>query len=238
MINKVFIWGSKSYALLVNDMLSNPSKSLNLKYLRNKKELGIKFIFDPYSLKKKYNLSGIYFNEIKEFKKNIKKCKNFVVCIGDNHGKARYFTSKFLEKFGLKPLTLVSKYSLISSSTIIGKGVVIMPHSYINTHSKIGDYSILNSNTNIEHECVIGKGTHIMSGACIAGRCKIGNYVTIGSNATILPDIKIEDGSFIGAGSVVTKDVKKNSIVAGVPGKYLKLNKHILDEKIFKKILI
>ena len=76
-----------------------------------------------------------------------------------------------------------------------------------------------------------------MSGACIAGRCKIGDYVTIGSNATILPDIKIEDGSYIGAGSVVTKNVKKNSVIVGVPGKYLKSKKQVVDLKIFNEIL-
>ena len=86
---------------------------------------------------------------------------------------------------------------MIGNKTTIGKGVVAMPFSYVNAYSKNSDYTILNSNSNIEHECTIGKGSHIMSGACIAGRCKIGDYVTIGSNATILPDIKIEDGSYI-----------------------------------------
>ena len=41
-------------------------------------------------------------------------------------------------------------------------------------------------------------------------------------NATILPKIKIEEGAFIGAGAVVTKNVKKNQIVAGNPAKFIK----------------
>ena len=48
------------------------------------------------------------------------------------------------------------------------------------------------------------------------------NFVSIGTNATVLPNIKIGSGSYIGAGSVVTKDVKKNAIIVGVPGKYYK----------------
>ena len=142
-----------------------------------------------------------------------------------------------MEKNGLKPLTLVSKYSLIDDKAKIGKGVVAMPKSYVNTFTEIGDYSILNSNSNIEHECKIGKGNHIMSGASIGGRCTTGDYVTVGTNATILPDIKIGEGSYIGAGSVVTKNVEKNSVIAGVPGKYIRKNENNVDQEIFKKIL-
>ena len=237
MINNIFIWGSKSYALLIDRTIKNYSKNLNLKYLQsNTKNLKVKIIFDPYAKKQSYKLQGIFLNKISDFKKNVKKCKSFIVCIGDNFGKARYFTSKFMEKQGLKPLTLISKYSLIDNEAEIGKGVVAMPNSYVNAFTEIGEYSILNSNANVEHECKIGKGNHIMSGACVGGRCIIGDYVTIGTNATILPDIKIGEGSYIGAGSVVTKNVEKNSVVIGVPGKYIKNNENKIDQDLLEKI--
>lgn len=37
-----------------------------------------------------------------------------------------------------------------------------------------------------------------------------------------MEDVKIGDNSTIGAGSVVTHDVPKNAIVAGVPAKIIK----------------
>ena len=55
-----------------------------------------------------------------------------------------------------------------------------------------------------------------------AKRIKIGSNVWIGSNSVILPGITIEDGAIIGAGSVVTKDVKEKTIVAGNPAKVIK----------------
>ena len=51
---------------------------------------------------------------------------------------------------------------------------------------------------------------------------KIGNNVWIGSNATLLQGVTIGDGAIIGANAVVTKDVQPNTIVAGVPAKFIR----------------
>ena len=58
----------------------------------------------------------------------------------------------------------------------------------------------------------------------------IGDNVWIGESAIILPGIIIGDGAIIGAGSVVTRNVKKNTIVAGNPAKTIKE----FDEKLKK----
>ena len=50
----------------------------------------------------------------------------------------------------------------------------------------------------------------------------IGDDVWIGSNVNILSGVTIGDGAIIAAGSVVGDDVQENSIVAGVPAKFIK----------------
>lgn len=50
----------------------------------------------------------------------------------------------------------------------------------------------------------------------------IGNHVWIGMRAIILNGVTIGDGAIVGAGSIVTKDVPRNSVVAGNPARVVK----------------
>ena len=51
----------------------------------------------------------------------------------------------------------------------------------------------------------------------------LGKNVWVGSNATILQGVTIGDNAVIGAGAVVTKDVAANTIVGGVPARFIKM---------------
>lgn len=61
-----------------------------------------------------------------------------------------------------------------------------------------------------------------LENADIFGTVEIGNNVHIGMNSIIMPGVKIGNNCIIGCGAVVTKDVPDNSIVGGVPAKYIK----------------
>lgn len=50
----------------------------------------------------------------------------------------------------------------------------------------------------------------------------IGNNAWIGSNATILAGVTIGDGAVVAAGAVVTGDVAANTVVGGVPARFIK----------------
>lgn len=72
--------------------------------------------------------------------------------------------------------------------------------------------------------------TQLCGELCISGKItKIGNDVWIGANCVIRQGITIGNGAVIGAGSVVLKDVPANTIVAGVPAKFIK--KRMDDDK-------
>ena len=50
----------------------------------------------------------------------------------------------------------------------------------------------------------------------------IGDDVWVGGNVTILPGVHIGNNVIIAAGAVVTKDVPDNTLVGGVPARFIR----------------
>lgn len=93
---------------------------------------------------------------------------------------------------------------------------------------KIGRKCLISQHITIvasNHEYV--KGIDIMDQAWDTRKnnITIEDDVWIGSHCVILPGVTIGKGAIIGAGSIVTRDVKPNSIVVGNPAKHVKFRK-------------
>ena len=112
----------------------------------------------------------------------------------------------------------------------------------------IGDYSSIGAYCHISAYNKVSIGNHVLIGKWVSivdndhgetnkeslmipplerklvskGPIVIGNHVWIGDKASILGGVTIGEGSIIGAHSVVTKDVRPYSIVAGIPAKVIK----------------
>jgi acetyltransferase-like isoleucine patch superfamily enzyme len=71
----------------------------------------------------------------------------------------------------------------------------------------VGDQSIVNTATSMDHDCEIGRGVHMMGAAALTSDLKVGDFVSIRTNATVIPRITTGEGSFVGADAVVTRDV-------------------------------
>ena len=211
--SKILLYGGKSTALIVTEMLKE-------------KKIPVNFIYDSY-LKKPFFKTSAKFSNKKEILLNefIKKSNFFFVCIGMYDGELREYISNFFLEKKLKPFSITSKRSYIDKSSNCGHGLLAMPNSVVHKKAIIGNNCLLNVNSVIDHETIIGNGVHIMGSAYIAGRVKIEDYASIGANATILPDLTVGKRAIVGAGAVVTKNVKPGEIVAGNPARFLKKNK-------------
>lgn len=112
--------------------------------------------------------------------------------------------------------------------TDFGKNIHLGKNVFINAGCKFQDQGgiYIGDDALIGHNVVMATLNHEENperrANLIAAPIKIGNRVWIGSNATILSGVTIGDGAIIAAGAVVTKDVEENSIVAGVPAKFIR----------------
>ena len=81
----------------------------------------------------------------------------------------------------------------------------------------IGETSIIGENVTIYHGVTLG-GVSLDKGK---RHPTVGNNVIIGAGAKVLGNITIGDNSKIGANSVILKDIPKDSVAVGVPGKII-----------------
>ena len=147
-----------------------------------------------------------------------------------------YFLLAALRTFLLRPL-----FKEIGFNTHIQygcffngmKNIRIGRNVYINHHTEllarnvgidigndvmIGQHSILitdNHNFDDPNKKIIDQGSSY-------SKIVIEDNVWLGSNVTILSGVTVGSGSVVAAGAVVTKNIEPNSVVGGIPAKFIK----------------
>jgi len=129
--------------------------------------------------------------------------------------------------------------AIIRSKVKIGKDCIIMMGAVINVGAEIGSRTMIDMNAVIGARGIIGRNCHIGAGSVIAGVLEPPNAkpvvvrdgVLVGANAVVLEGVTIGKNSVIAAGAVVTKDVKANSVMAGIPAKFIKKRDADTDSK-------
>ncbi len=117
----------------------------------------------------------------------------------------------------------------IENKVDIGPYARIRPGVILKEGSKVGNFveikkSVIGKRSKVNHlsyigDSEIGKSVNIGAGTITCNydgikknRTKIKDNVFIGSNSSLVAPLIVEKGSLIGAGSVITKNVKKNSL--------------------------
>ena len=129
---------------------------------------------------------------------------------------------------------IIKSFSYLESCKIenkveIGPYARIRPNTILKEGSKIGNFveikkSILGNKSKVNHlsyvgDAQIGKSVNIGAGTITCNydglkknKTKIKDKVFIGSNSSLVAPVTINKDGVVGAGSVITKDVKKQSL--------------------------
>ncbi len=118
---------------------------------------------------------------------------------------------------------VIHPHSIVSPSVQIGEGVQIMAGSIIQTSTMLADNIIVNTGAKVDHDCKIESHVHIAPGVVISGGVTVKEGTHIGTGSTIIQGITIGMNCLVGAGAVVTKNVRENVKVIGVPAKEVNL---------------
>jgi sugar O-acyltransferase (sialic acid O-acetyltransferase NeuD family) len=144
-----------------------------------------------------------------------------IAAIGGGNGQARQDMTERMASYGFMPRSVIHSRAIISDRAVLGSAVQVLAGAIIGPGAEIGDYTIINSGANVDHDCFIGRACHLAPNAALAGEVVVEDHVFVGLNATILPRLRIGRGAIVGAGAVVTRDVPSAQVVVGNPARVM-----------------
>ena len=207
--SKVIIYGCGGHGRVIYDILLNMNNVNIIGFVDD----DIKMVGNVIHQIKVLGTSEILYDLLED------GINQIVLGIGDNNIRANLF-SKW-EKAGFRIYNAIHPSAYISKTVELGKGIVIMAGTVINTGSIIGDNVCINTGATIDHDNKLGDHVHIYPGSNLTGGVCVGSYTYIGSNAVVNPYISVGNHVIIGSGSVVINDIPDNVTVFGVPAKVI-----------------
>ena len=112
--------------------------------------------------------------------------------------------------------------------TDCGKNIKIGKNVFINSGCRFQDQGgiTIDDGALIGHNAVLATLNHNPDpekrNYLLPAPIHIGKKVWLGANVTVLPGVTIGDNAIVAAGAVVTRDVEPNTVVGGVPAKFIK----------------
>jgi acetyltransferase-like isoleucine patch superfamily enzyme len=128
----------------------------------------------------------------------------------------------------------------------VGSFVEIQKNVSVGARCKISSHTFICEGVTIEDDVFVGHGVVFINDpdprATANGKpqteadwhvvpTRVCRGASIGSGAVILAGVTIGAGALVGAGAVVTRDVAPDSVVVGIPARFLRMREEVSSEQ-------
>lgn len=143
-----------------------------------------------------------------------------VVCTGrpDN-----YFSRKQIVKRLDLPLsryaTVVHPTAHLAPSTSVGRGTVILAGVVTTTSVRIGRHVMVMPGAVFTHDDRLADFVTVASRVCLGGGVRVGEGAYLGAGALVRESRTIGSWALVGMGAVVTRNIPRREVWAGVPAR-------------------
>lgn len=122
---------------------------------------------------------------------------------------------------GVPISSAVHPAATVSPSAVLGRGVFVLAGAVVGPDARVGDFTILNMNCSVDHDCVLGTAVQLGPGVTLAAGVTCDDGASIGAGATVLPGMRVGRRVIVGGGAVVTTMVPDGVVVTGNPARPL-----------------
>jgi sugar O-acyltransferase (sialic acid O-acetyltransferase NeuD family) len=140
--------------------------------------------------------------------------------IGDNADRRRIFER--YQVLGVRVATCVAPNAFVARDAVLGQGVLLCPGAVVNSRAVLGDNTIVNTLSSVDHDCFLGSHSQVTAGVTFGGWVRVGENCFFGVKSAVVPRVTIGKGVVVMAGALVTQSLPDGVLAGGSPARALR----------------
>ncbi|MEV7560406.1 NeuD/PglB/VioB family sugar acetyltransferase [Streptomyces sp. NPDC089795] len=146
-----------------------------------------------------------------------------VVCVGSPRDYA--VRARLVRRLGLpgsRYATVVHPTAVVSGSSLLGAGSVLLAHCVLTAAVRLGSHVAVMPHVVLTHDDRVGDFATLASGVRLGGGVRLGRGAYVGAGALVREGTSVGAWSLTGMGSTVLADVPPGEVWAGSPARRLR----------------